>query len=1654
MSLYCYDISGYLGDVASTQGWVDLCAVVTTTTKSFRGNEVDSEGYAGRWVTMHGRHVFIREGEDAQNALWRSLGRENENQEKLGRTLSRIQADPRVVRAEFEVWERGDARDDPGVRDSKGKYTPAAEAENRHIAESFLDPAAKPLPGTTPTVVMMLGKPGAGKTTLLRTLDVPHSVVVNPDEVSARIPGYTHVTAGGFHERAADIVREHLLPQAIAGRYNLVLDTSGRSPTKMEGIASNLKSLGYHVVVVYAHIDTATSIERAHSRFLSGDRYMPVQALADPGYRTGPLQSYARLKESFADEWREYDTRQGQKQTDSGARPGVRQRLGGGIVVGHSERGSGFGQEGEGRFTEGRTTVLFEPGRAGRGEGQEVGFAYDPNEARDEQGRWTNEWGGTNPAAQDMKQYLDHMSKSMNRYVAASRVGWEHNSIEDFVLKNGQLFKTPTELPKGIRSAKMGLCFMNAYQLVDSRPELTYVEGFASVRGFPLAHAWAVDKQNNVIDPTWLGKGKAVVDPKETAYFGVKIPIDQVRATILARGKYGVLHNPEQGFPLLKEGMPTAVKKLSAQVNNILSQFIERGYTQDPAALAAALDGLLAREYAFDPNEPRDEHGRWTDAGAGGGSAVGAFSDKEVAEAAETKYKSRERLVEMPIKDFLRAAEQIKEGSSPIKAETVAGVISRGEKFKDLPFLQIEDKGNSTAEVFGHEGRHRAMALDQLGFKTMPVIIRASNIRWSEQSDSKLFDYRKVWPTKLLGQSGGTVAFPVSREEAPKNYSGAVKQHAQHDYAQLNPSVEMTIINLAELARTADGVLIVSDGVEEDGTVATFAEPQLDINKSADIWGKIGLVQGRAEDTIHALPPHVAVCSFCDQEARAVWRNKYACALHLDSLKMVAQQGVDYKQHSHTHVQLTAEETAHYAQVKKDLDAIEATSQAQLGAVFAKQRDAVLAKVKSVGVKAKLKALPHGDELRAAMLAAMRRAFDLGGKDADAEVMAQVKAHAGDEVWRTVLGRRVLISGGVKGLDKDWETKLGNFSEKNQKALQGLAKEVMTEFDIKGDKDVPFGLCAVTTVTMWDRLGMPKGTVPTSVMVGEDEHVILFNRKEGWAIDPTGRQYDLAFFKRWATDKTNTPYSQFHKLTIAELGDARKEAADLRLRIAKHSQHDYATTKPPSYDFSKGYAPQEALKWLNARSVWATGVTSDTLNTGMQQIIADSMKTGEDIKTTMDKLDALFAPYIGGKGRPIIKGAPRVQPEVVTPYRLENIVRTNTTAAYNGGRLNEFTKPKLARFVDGIKFLAVLDDRTTEVCRYMDGMVFHPDDADLDSLSPPLHFQCRSILSPVVVGMEVSPSDYITDAEVAMAMSLADQNFLAENAPGHFLDASDVHIDAPMKGVVVEPFKTCDACGTKTLCKQAQRCAKTKEFAEEQITDDEGHAGSWITMNGRHVFIRDGETPEAALERSLSEKYKPMARSVAQAMHFDPERIRFSTEDKEFVLNGMPMKYAGSANLQDGTITLYEKHLTPETIGGITAHEIGHQRFEAVLNASQVERETLMKDPMEHPKGIIKPDGTLREGLGLEKKYPLFAALQPYQDARWEELKNKDGVTDYSKAWWKEFEAGKASSKQAMHETFAEITRLEAQGTKLTGTVSPVWRGYYKAVNKAYKGLK
>ena len=204
-------------------------------------------------------------------------------------------------------------------------------------------------------------------------------------------------------------------------------------------------------------------------------------------------------------------------------------------------------------------------------------------------------------------------------------------------------------------------------------------------------------------------------------------------------------------------------------------------------------------------------------------------------------------------------------------------------------------------------------------------------------------------------------------------------------------------------------------------------------------------------------------------------------------------------------------------------------------------------------------------------------------------------------------------------------------------------------------------------------------------------------------------------------------YRQGHRDLRAELRGAREYAAPL-------------------------FTPTAATRWLSAQQLQISGVLRDKLTSDVKQILLNGMKFGDTQGALQEKISALFTQYIGDE-TVLEDGDP------LAPYRVDTIIRTNTTNAYNQGRLIGARDPDLAGLMRGMEFSAVLDSRTTPVCRLLNTKIIPLGEPQLDRLLPALHFNCRSVLVPVPVGIAVDAADFITQGEIGEALGLIPAGF-------------------------------------------------------------------------------------------------------------------------------------------------------------------------------------------------------------------------------------------------------------------------------------------------------
>lgn len=110
----------------------------------------------------------------------------------------------------------------------------------------------------------------------------------------------------------------------------------------------------------------------------------------------------------------------------------------------------------------------------------------------------------------------------------------EKISPAEWLLAHGRDFLVGPRTFAG-RRMKMKECFRNAAQRALRDPGLAYAEGYVHAV-IPIEHAWLVDKDGCVVDPT-LRNG----DGRVQNYFGVAIRTSYLMKTLSRNKCYGVL---------------------------------------------------------------------------------------------------------------------------------------------------------------------------------------------------------------------------------------------------------------------------------------------------------------------------------------------------------------------------------------------------------------------------------------------------------------------------------------------------------------------------------------------------------------------------------------------------------------------------------------------------------------------------------------------------------------------------------------------------------------------------------------------------------------------------------------------------------------------------------------------------------------------------------------------------------------------------------------------------------------------------------------------------------------------------------------------------------------------------------------------------------
>jgi len=204
----------------------------------------------------------------------------------------------------------------------------------------------------------------------------------------------------------------------------------------------------------------------------------------------------------------------------------------------------------------------------------------------------------------------------------------------------------------------------------------------------------------------------------------------------------------------------------------------------------------------------------------------------------------------------------------------------------------------------------------------------------------------------------------------------------------------------------------------------------------------------------------------------------------------------------------------------------------------------------------------------------------------------------------------------------------------------------------------------------------------------------------------------LKYGRAWTPTSMNALMRPGAKITRAE---ALNISQDILVNAEASRTEKYAVA----------FRPDVAGNYFHNRALLIRGIVDDELTRDAKFSIFETLKGGRTMNEAMGDLRSIFEPWIGDPTKIEPSGLSDTEEDILKPYRLENIVRTESTTAVAQGRAA--VADAAADYVVGFQHSSILDFRTTEVCQLADGITFKKDDPRAVKLQPPLHFNCRSI---------------------------------------------------------------------------------------------------------------------------------------------------------------------------------------------------------------------------------------------------------------------------------------------------------------------------------------
>lgn len=185
-------------------------------------------------------------------------------------------------------------------------------------------------------------------------------------------------------------------------------------------------------------------------------------------------------------------------------------------------------------------------------------------------------------------------------------------------------------------------------------------------------------------------------------------------------------------------------------------------------------------------------------------------------------------------------------------------------------------------------------------------------------------------------------------------------------------------------------------------------------------------------------------------------------------------------------------------------------------------------------------------------------------------------------------------------------------------------------------------------------------------------------------------------------------------LNSAQAGVLRAHVELMRLKeLYTFSEYDWKVNVVREGSDYEVVFPKEAQDWIRDYGYEIGVITEDTVRERIRMAVEKGLVEGM-------------------RGRDLNQLILDVTQTWLGMGHAETIARTETAKMYNAGRIARWSDPELNGFVEALQYDAIVDTRTTDFCRNIDGKIISMDNAQaIAEYTPPNHFRCRATWIPV-----------------------------------------------------------------------------------------------------------------------------------------------------------------------------------------------------------------------------------------------------------------------------------------------------------------------------------